>query len=99
MEYSDLIELLRSIKAHMAAGGEKPELADEPTKLLLGWVLGNTSWHIRLTNVKRSMAIPEYAALLRPYLATVTGRMKLIDDLPSMSFDIPLSSRIEDPVS
>lgn len=88
--YTDILELLRDVRAYTKAGG-KVEIADQPSQLILGWrakdydgVCGTSFWGIKLTRVKDfalSTKIPESVArTIYDALRTAEGRLRLVTD-------------------
>ena len=74
--YENVRDLLQSMRDHVKFGGEAIQLDDVPMKLLLGFRSKDTSWHIKISDLRRSRELVG-EEIWRSF-ATVAGRQGLI---------------------
>jgi hypothetical protein len=82
--YTDLFALITDVRAHMAATGRSVEMDDSPVERRFGFRDGGKTWHIGVTDVRRSsvgVTDPEKLKIL-DLIKTPEGRQTLGQPTP-----------------
>lgn len=83
--HTNIYELIAEVRSLAQKLGVQPLPADEPKRLRLGYMVGETHLTISLTQTRQSLDAPpadwspEHVALFRESLKTATGRAALVN--------------------